>query len=217
MKKNSIVIGSVLAVIAAFAIGVFAFQNKKVEERKEAAAAGGSSLIKFHSPTTGPADAKVTIVEFFDPSCEACRAYYPYVKSILAENPTKVRLVLRYAAFHRGSDEVVKMLEAAKLQGFYWQSLEAVLQNQPQWADHGNPNVQLVWDYLKPVGVDIDKAKKDMTSSRIASILEQDMADVATLKVDKTPTFFVNGKPLLQMNPDGLRALVQQEIQTYYP
>lgn len=217
MKKNSIVIGSVLAVIAAFAVGMFFVQSKKTEERKEAAVAGGSSLIKFHSPTMGPADAKVTIVEFFDPSCEACRAYYPYVKSILSENPTKVRLVLRYAAFHRGSDSVVKMLEATKAQGFYWQSLEAVLQNQPQWAEHGNPNVQLVWDYLKPVGVDIDKAKSDMESSRIASILQQDMADVATLKVDKTPTFFVNGKPLLQMNPDGLRALVQQEIQTYYP
>lgn len=217
MKRNSIVIGSVVAVIAVFVLGMVAFQNKKADERKEAATAAGASLVKFHSPTLGPSDAKVTIVEFFDPSCEACRAYYPHVKSILAENPQKVRLVLRYAAFHKGSDTVVKMLEAAKVQGLYWQALEAALQNQPGWADHGNPQVQRVWEFLKLVGVDIEKAKTDMESPRIAAILEQDGADVAALKVDRTPTFFVNGKPLLQGGPDGLRAMVRLEVKASYP
>lgn len=217
MKKNSIVIGSVLAVVVAFVVAMFAFQSKKAEEVKGAAATGNSSLVQFHSPTTGPGDAKVTIVEFFDPSCEACRAYYPYVKSILAENPQKVRLVLRYAAFHQGSDVVVKMLEAAKIQGLFWQSLEAVLKAQPEWAAHGNPQVQRAWEILQPVGLDIEKAKRDMESPRLEAILKQDMSDVKTLKVERTPTFFVNGKPLLEPSPDGLRALVQQEIKISYP
>lgn len=217
MKRNSIVIGSILLVVLVFAAGVFVYQNKKGEERKEVATAGASSMVKFHSPTQGPSDAKVTIVEFFDPSCEACRAFYPPVKSILAENPQKVRLVLRYAAFHKDSDVVVKILEATKSQSLYWQSLEVVLRDQPVWAEHGNPQVQRVWESLKPIGLDVEKAKRDMESPRIAEILKLDMGDVATLKVKQTPTFFVNGKPLLESHPDALRALVQQEIKASYP
>ncbi len=217
MKRNSIVIGSILLVVLVFAAGVFVYQNKKGEERKEVATAGASSMVKFHSPTQGPSDAKVTIVEFFDPSCEACRAFYPPVKSILAENPQKVRLVLRYAAFHKDSDVVVKILEATKAQSLYWQSLEVVLRDQPVWAEHGNPQVQRVWESLKPIGLDVEKARRDMESPRIAEILKQDMGDVATLKVKQTPTFFVNGKPLLENHPDALRALVQQEIKASYP
>ncbi|MFS8328883.1 thioredoxin domain-containing protein, partial [Vreelandella titanicae] len=33
--------------------------------------------MRSHSPILGREDAPVTIVEFFDPACEACRAFYP--------------------------------------------------------------------------------------------------------------------------------------------
>jgi protein-disulfide isomerase len=216
MKKNLVLIGSILLVAVMFAMGMFAFQGKKAAESTALASANAANLVQFYSPTTGAADAKVTLVEFFDPSCEACRAFYPLVKSILEENKGKVKLVLRYAAFHKDSDIVVKMLEASKAQNLYWQSLEAVLLSQPEWADHGAPQVDKIWPYLKAAGVDVEKAKTDMKSPAIESILKQDMADIAAFKVQKTPTFYVNGKPLLNFGEDALRALVKQEIDAAY-
>lgn len=216
MKKNLVLFSTVAVVIAMFVFGMFTYQKKTGEVRADAAAKHTSSLVQFHSPSTGASDAKVTIVEFFDPSCEACRAFYPLVKSILAENTGKVRLVLRYAAFHQDSDIVVKILEASKVQGLYWPVLEAVMQSQPVWAEHSNPQVQRLWGFLKPVGLDIEKAKRDMENPGIVAVLKQDMRDVATLKVEKTPTFYVNGKPLLEVSEDGLRALVSQEIKASY-
>ena len=216
MKKNAVLIGSIVLVMVMFALGMFFYQGKKGEERTDIASKNVAQLVQFHSPTLGEADAKVTLVEFFDPSCEACRAFYPLVKSILEENNGKVKLVLRYAAFHKDSDIVVKMLEASKAQNLYWQSLEAVLLSQPEWADHGAPQVDKIWPYLKAVGVDVDKAKADMKSPALDSLLKQDMADVATFKVQKTPTFYVNGKPLINFGEDALRALVKQEIDAAY-
>jgi protein-disulfide isomerase len=58
-----------------------------------------NTYVESHSPVIGNTSAPVTIVEFFDPACEACAAISPFVKSILAENPQDVRLVLRYALF----------------------------------------------------------------------------------------------------------------------
>jgi protein-disulfide isomerase len=216
MKKNVVLIGSVVLVMVMFALGMFFYQGKKGAERTEIASNNAAQLVQFHSPTLGVADAKVTLVEFFDPSCEACRAFYPLVKSILEENKGKVKLVLRYAAFHKDSDIVVKMLEASKAQNLYWQSLEAVLLSQPEWADHGNPQVEKIWPYLKAIGLDVDKAKADMKSPALDKLLEQDKADLTALKVQKTPTFYVNGKPLLNFGEDALRALVKQEIDAVY-
>ena len=90
------------------------------------------------------------------------------------------------------------------------------MQSQPVWAEHSNPQVQRLWGFLKPVGLDIEKAKRDMENPGIVAVLKQDMRDVATLKVEKTPTFYVNGKPLLEVSEDGLRALVSQEIKASY-
>lgn len=216
MQRKHIVIAAVVALVATLA-GAWIYQGRQAEQRQQAAAAALAALVPFHAPVQGPGDAKVTIVEFFDPSCEACRAFYPYVKAILAEQPDKVRLVLRYAAFHRDSDVVVKMLEAVKRQGLYWQALEAVLQHQPAWADHGNPQVERVWEILHGVGVDTERARRDMQDPRFAALLQQDMADGVRLQVDRTPTFFVNGQPLPEPHPDALRALVQQEIRRLYP
>lgn len=58
------------------------------------------ALLRPYSPILGPEQAPVTIVEFFDPACEACRAFYPTVKQIIAEHGAAVRVVLRYTPFH---------------------------------------------------------------------------------------------------------------------
>ncbi|WP_295959339.1 thioredoxin domain-containing protein [Rhodoferax sp.] len=216
MAKVMGLIGGAVAVAVLFVAGMRLHQHQQAAESADALVQNPGSLVKFHSPSTGPSDAEVTIVEFMDPSCKACRAFYPVVKSVLDDNPDTVRLVLRYTAFHPGSDTVVKMLEATKAQSLYWQSLDAVFKSQPLWAVHGNPQVEMVWAFLQPIGVDTEKARTDMQSPTIAAVLVQDMADVVALKVDKTPSFFVNGKPLLEISEQGLRDLVAQEVKASY-
>ncbi len=172
-----------------------------------------SLLEREYSPSFGPDNAKVTIVEFFDPACEACRAFYPFVKKIMAEHPDDVRVVLRYTTFHKGSDEVVRILEAARLQNLFKPVLETVLRTQPDWAHHGNPNISLVWDTVEKVGLDIGQARQDIQSADIAKVLEQDAADVRAVGVLKTPTFFVNGKGLPTFGGQQLYDLVLSELQ----
>ncbi|WP_043309908.1 thioredoxin domain-containing protein [Pseudomonas sp. ML96] len=168
------------------------------------------NLVRFHSPVFGPAQAPVTIVEFFDPSCEACRAFYPHVKKILAENPDNVRLVLRYVLFHQGSEEVARMLEAARKQNLYPQVLEAVLEAQPGW--HDDPKVLEAWVVAERAGLNVEKARADMHTPAVDAVLQLDMQDVKAVGVQGTPTFFVNGRPLDEFGPEPLRLLVESEV-----
>ena len=65
------------------------------------------------------------------PGRETCRAFYPLVKTIVNSSFGQVRLVVRHAPLHQGSDTAVKILEAAKLQGQYWPAVERALAGQP--------------------------------------------------------------------------------------
>lgn len=174
---------------------------------------GAEALVREHSPVMGPPDAPVTIVEFFDPSCEACRAFHPLVKNILAQYPDDVRVVFRYAAFHDGSDQAVGIIEAARRQDLFVPVLEALLAAQPEWALHGNPNLDRAWQAAAAAGLDLERARQDATSADVAAVLRQDTSDVDALGVRQTPTFFVNGKSLPSFGPQQLIELVEAEVQ----
>ena len=210
--KKSTVIGLVALVSLFFYLGMNAYQKRVQNAQEVQVKAEQTRLVRMHSPVFGPQAAPVTIVEFFDPACETCRAFYPIVKNLMAQYPNDVRLVIRYAPFHQGSDRVVKLLEAAKTQGKYQAVLEAVLAAQPSWADHGQPNIEVAFQVAEQAGLDLVKARQDIEKPGMQALLQQDIEDLTALQVTKTPTFFVNGRSLPSFGPDQLFTLVAEEV-----
>ena len=168
-------------------------------------------FVRPHSPIIGPKKAPVTLVEFFDPSCEGCVAMYPYVKRILAEYPQDVRLVIRYLPLHKGSEEAIRIIEAGRSQKAFVPVLEAVLGQQPQW--HEGVDMTSAWDAAKGAGLNVAKARAGMKSPKVTAALAQDQADKDTLEVRGTPTFFINGKPLAELSPQQLYEAVKAEVE----
>jgi protein-disulfide isomerase len=210
MKQKSIFIATAVILAILFAVGIQIYRGQQAE--RAASAQNQDALLRFGSPTIGNADAPVHIVEFLDPACETCSAFYPFVKELMAAHPEKIRLTVRYAPFHQGSDQVVKALEAARKQGKYWQALEALLSSQSGWTQHHTARVDLIWPYLEGVGIDIARLKNDMNAPGIAQLIEQDLADAKTLNVTKTPEYFVNGKPLPSFGYEQLQQLVEEAL-----
>jgi protein-disulfide isomerase len=213
MIHRKYIIALVLGVaLAAFGVGASLYQSRVHSKQEQQASEQSERLVRMHSPVIGPREAPVTIVEFFDPACETCRAFYPVVKDLMKQYPTRVRLVIRYAPFHQGSGEVVKLLESARRQDKYLLVLESLLAAQPQWADHGSPNLALAYSAAEQAGLDMARARADMASPTLEAMLQLDVQDLTALKVDKTPTFFVNGRPLPSFGAKQLAELVAQEV-----
>ena len=170
-------------------------------------------LIRPYSPILGPEDAPVTIVEFFDPACEACRAFYPIVKDIMAQYPEDVRVVIRYTPVHgQLSETSIKLLEAARMQGKFEPVLQALMAYQNTWAAHGTENLEKLGRIAAGAGLDLEAAMTQIKSPDIIAVFNQDKADVETVGVQQTPTFFVNGKPLDPFGEAELRRLVAAEV-----
>lgn len=216
MKKTIVVIGTLVLLMMAFAVTAIYFQRGTVSQPSTGAGSKTGELVRAHSPVMGNEAAKITIVEFLDPACEACRAFAPRVKSMVTASFGQVKLVVRYADFHQGSDRVVRMLAAAHMQGKFWPALEAILEAQPIWASHDNPQPDLVWKYVESIGLDMNKARADAQSEAVTQILKQDRADVAAFKIEKTPSFFVNGTPLVNFGVTQLKDLITSEGRKVY-
>jgi protein-disulfide isomerase len=210
--KKWAVIGSAAILALFFFLGMNAYKSNMQTTQDGQVKAEQTRLVRMHSPVIGPQNAPVTIVEFFDPACETCRAFYPIVKSLMAQYPDEVRLVIRYAPLHPGSDQVVKLLESSKAQGKYLAVLEAVLAAQPAWADHGQPNIENAFKVAEQAGLNLTQARQDIEKPGMQALLQQDIEDLTALQVRKTPTFFVNGRSLPSFGPDQLAALVAEEV-----
>jgi protein-disulfide isomerase len=176
-----------------------------------------SALIRFHSPSLGDSNAKVDIVEFFDPVCDACRAVYPFVKKLVDENPGRVRLTLRYAPFHRGADQIVRLLEAAGRQGKYWHTLEVVLATQRTWTINNTVRLDLALNEVASVGLDMQRLQEDMQRPEFTRLMALDLNDAGTLKVRGTPEFFINGRLLPAVRLDDLKTAVDRALREAYP
>ena len=216
MKKQYMVLISIVFLILLFVLGINLYKSQQIRKYGFMARENASTFVREHSQTLGSDDAKVYLVEFSDPACETCSAFHPFVKKLMAANPGKIKLVVRYAPFHDGADYFVKILEAARKQGKYWETLEVMYQTQRYWASHSNPQPKLIWKFLPRAGLDLVKIRNDMNDPEIAKLIQQDIADAKALNVRKTPGFFVNGKPLASFGYKQLKDLVESEISEYY-
>lgn len=214
MNRRALIL-SVLAVGAAGFGGAawYATRPASTAEVSTVDSTFAQALIRPHSPILGPKDAPVTIVEFLDPACEACRAFHPIVKDIMKEHGDTVRVIIRYTPLHGETSEVaVRILEAARAQGKFEEVLNFILWSQPQWASHGKMNPDVLYRMAISAGLDQETARTQMQAPQTTRVLQQDLADVKTVGVRKTPTFFVNGKPLERFGEAELRALVATEV-----
>ncbi|MCM2307858.1 MAG: DsbA family protein [Sulfuritalea sp.] len=212
MKQKTLFVIAVVLLLLGFIVAALLYNVEKEQQAGQFAAANNAALVRMHSPTLGPAEAPVVIVEFLDPACETCAAFYPLVKQIMAANPGRIRLVLRYAPFHKGSDQVVAALEAARKQGKFWQALEMLLARQDDWVQNHSAQVARIWPHLEAAGLDLQKLRSDMAAPEIAGVIEQDLLDAQTLKVTKTPEYFVNGKPLPRFGIEPLKDLIDEAL-----
>jgi protein-disulfide isomerase len=208
-----LLIGSAVA-LGAIVVAVLWTQTGVEPQGVDTPETNSAALERMHSPSLGPRGAKVVITEFLDPACETCRAFYPFVKDLMAEHPNDIRLVVRFLPFHKGSDGVVALLEAARRQNKLWPTLEITLATQPRWAIRHVADVNKLWPLLGDVDLDLERLRADMNSSSVLDVMNQDISDARTLKVDKTPGFFVNGKPLEKFGYQELKMLVESELQS---
>ncbi len=217
-------IGIVVVVIAI--IGSYSYRNSAAptvltgSTNVSNTALNSEALIRPDSYTLGSPDAKITIVEFLDPECESCAAFGPIVKKVVKDYDGKAKLVVRYMPLHPNSLSAATFLEGAGEQGKYWQALDYLFEKQPEWGTkHGpqhsapQPDITTLFKkYATDLGLDLEKMNAAYSENRFAEKIQRDKTDGDALGVRQTPTIFVNGNRLAQLNEAALKYLIDEEL-----
>lgn len=210
MKNKSFIIGTIVVVIAAFAAAAYFMKPKPAVDTPPAWL--NEVLIRPDSYVKGPATVKVTIVEFFDPQCPACKAMQPVLKKIEEEYAGRIRWVARYMPLHDASLYAISALEEARTVGKYDEALDILFDKQQEWGEQGHSKPDLIVGYFKPLGVDPKNLERGTVIEKHQAMIDRDKKDAETVLLQGTPTFFVNGRRVFELGYEPLKAAIDKAL-----
>jgi len=152
-------------------------------------------------PAFGPADARVTVVEFFDYQCPYCKTAAPAYTALMQAHPDVRFIFKEWAILDQGesvtSQYAARAALAAHAQGKYLPVHLALMAERalsPQAVDR----------ILSANGVDLARAKTAISSPETSRLMADIHTGAATLGVEGTPTFFINGRVTTSNDPGQL-------------
>ena len=142
------------------------------------------------APTKGPADARITIVEFSDFECPYCSKAALQVDTILQAYPKDARLIYKHYPLpdHPHAKMAAAAAVAAQNQDKFW------LMHDKLFANGRKLSTETIAGLAKDVGLDLGKFQADMQSAGVKQRLQKDIADGDKVDIQGTPTIFINGK-----------------------
>lgn len=218
-SKNKVFIIVVAATVILIFAGVFLFSGKSTTSVSTSKVNASLLIPQGAIETSGivngnylPASpsATVTLVEFGDYECPACGTYNPIVKQALTDFAGKITYVFRNYPLpqHANAQISSDAVEAAGLQGKYWQMHDEVYDTQNNWSSLADPTSVFV-GYAKDLGLDTNQFTKDLTSSEVKDKVQNDTNDGNTVGITETPTFYLNGEKItLTGSYDQFKSLI---------
>jgi protein-disulfide isomerase len=163
------------------------------------------------SPVKGPKDAKVTIVKFSDYQCPFCSQAATMIDEVLKGYPRDVSLVYKQfplTSIHPNALPAAKAALAAGKQGKYWEMHALLFQNQRELGP------EKYKELAGRIGLDVARWEKDLSAPDIAEQITRETAEARAADVTGTPTFFVNGKRVMNRSVDGFKQMIDEALKS---
>jgi protein-disulfide isomerase len=220
MQKESKIITLISVItVAIIGLGIYFLTKTPKDETKEptAQAVDKDRLIKDNSSIIKAPKEKVTLVEFGDFQCPACAAYHDLVSKMIEEYKENLTFVFRHFPLlqHQNARPAAYAAEAAGKQGKFWEMYDLLYVNQSEWSEEKDTE-EIFVNYATKLELNIDKFKSEMDSKEIKDKVSADYSDGVALKVNSTPSFFLNGQKIsLPGSLEGMRLQIDSAIENY--
>lgn len=162
-------------------------------------------------PSLGPDNAPITIIEFSDYQCSYCKKWHDEVLDrLLANYPDQIRFVYRdfpLISIHPGAAPAAEAADCAGAQGAYWPFHKAL------FSMKYDLTTDAYQQYAAELGLDTQTFAKCLTDRRYESEVLGDYNYAVNLGVRSTPTFFINGIPLVGAQPyEVFKQVIDKEL-----
>jgi protein-disulfide isomerase len=180
-----------------------AYETKQTMQLNERVATAFTGLKKDHAELSfGPANAKITVVEFFDYKCGFCHAANTWVMDLM-KTRKDIRVIFKeLPILSENSHYAAKAAIAAHKQGKYVAFHQAMMQSR------GDLSPEQVQQIAATVGLDVEKLQKDIADPKVEAMIAGVRQQATELGINGTPGFVINGKLVSGFAKDELEATI---------
>jgi protein-disulfide isomerase len=167
-------------------------------------------------PSRGPANAKVTIVEYSDFQCPFCsRGYQTLENQVLKDYGDKVRFVYKNfpLPMHPWAEPAAVATECAREQKpeAFWKLYKFYFENQRDITPQNLKDKSL--EVLKDDGVDPAKFSDCFDNKKTLDLVKAEQAEGGSVGVSGTPAFIINGRLISGAQPyENFKAVIDDEL-----
>lgn len=183
--------------------------------RQTAVASDVTKVMGDQRNATGSAQAKVTIVEFSDLQCPACKMAQPILTDLKKRFPENIRFVFRHyplVSIHPNAMPAAQFAEGVGRAGKFWQIHDLLYEKQAEWSELQGAELEKKFnEYATSLGITTPDAKNWMSESATFEKVNADVSDGNALNINSTPSFFVNGR---KIDAQNLSAEVEKLLKT---
>jgi len=162
----------------------------------------------------GNPDAVVKLIEYSDFQCPACAQFQPVISELVEAYGDRLSFEYRHFPLmqtHRLAEPAARAAEAAGQQGKFFEFHDLLFQNQGTWANSTNP-AHFFLEYATTLVLDIEQFTRQQRSSLIRAHVQAEFNEARAHGFSGTPSFLLNGKPMLFKTFDEFRAQVINAI-----
>ncbi len=161
-------------------------------------------------PSKGPANARITLVEYSDFQCPYCSKAVLQLDQVMKQHPNDLRLVFKQypiALIHAQATLAAQASLAAHAQGKFWPMHDAMFANGQKLTREN------ILNWAKLMQMDMPKFTKDLDSPQIKKAVAADVAEAEEIGVLGTPTVFVNGQRYNgELDPAAFGAVIDAQL-----
>ena len=161
------------------------------------------------SPTTGPPNARVVLVEFSDFQCPYCVKAVEKINAVLKAYPNDVRLIFKQYPLesHPQASISAAAALAAHQQGKFWQMHDILFANRTRLSR------QAILGWAAQIGLDMKRFNADLDSDAIKKAVIRDTEDGDKAGVEGTPTVFIDGQRYNgELALDAIKPVIDGEL-----
>ncbi len=217
MKNLPLLLGTMLGTFL-LVIGIGYFFAQSNEPAVESASVDPALIAGEMRNVTGNLESEITVVNFSDFQCPACKSTEPMVQQFLAEYGDRVRFVYRHFpidSLHINARLAAQAAESAGIDGKFWEYHQLLFEKQEEWSQIEDKTalINRFTEYAQELEIDKDQFLERIESPSVAKLVENDRQAGLEANVSATPTFYVNGletsAPQLSVVVDSLLPINQ--------
>ncbi|WP_431071004.1 thioredoxin domain-containing protein [Microbacterium phyllosphaerae] len=166
-----------------------------------------------HILDQGGADA-LTVVEFLDFECEACGAFYPIVEDLREQYAGDITYVVRYFPLpgHINSTQAALAAEAAAQQDRFEDMYHRLFETQSQWGEQSQETPEVFRGFAADLGFDMTAYDAAVADPATLERVQADKSDGEKLGVRSTPSFFIDGEPVVLEAWGDLETAIEKAV-----